>query len=59
MSDRSLPARQRPSLARAHHKVQLATYSISGLLVVLAILSPDFRRAAAHVFSALIALILN
>ena len=59
MSDRSLTARARPSLAQAHHRLQLATYPISGLLVVLAILSPDVRRAAVHVFSVLISIILN
>ncbi len=59
MSTRSLPARARPSLARARHKVQTVTYVASGLLIVLAVLSPDFRHAAVHVCQSLIALILN
>lgn len=59
MSDRSLPARDRHALARIHHRVQPLTYGASGLLLVLAVLSPDFRDAAVHVCQTLIAIILN
>jgi hypothetical protein len=59
MSDRSPTARPRPALAHIHHKAQIATYVFSGLVVVLAILSPDFARAAAAAFRAFIAIILN
>ena len=59
MPVRSLTARARPSLAQAHHKVQTVTYVASSLLIVLAVLSPDFARAAIHVGQSLIALILN
>ncbi|WP_443750407.1 hypothetical protein [Asticcacaulis solisilvae] len=56
MPDRSPVARSRPPLARIHHKVQIATYAVAGLPIVLAVLSPDFARTIVH---ALIALILN
>ena len=59
MPDRSLAARARLPLARIHHRIQLTTYPISGLLIVLAVLSPDFRHAAAHVISVLTSIILN
>ncbi|MBW8735022.1 MAG: hypothetical protein JF571_12100 [Asticcacaulis sp.] len=59
MPTRSLPARARPSLARAHHKVQTVTYLAAGPLVIMAVLSPDFRHAVVHVCQSLITLILN
>jgi hypothetical protein len=59
MSDRSLTARPRPSLVQIHHKAQIATYTVSGLFIALALLSPDFAPAAATAFRAFIAIILN
>ncbi len=59
MSDRSLPARERPSLVQIRHKAQVATYAVSGFLVVLAVLSPAFAQAAVQAFRAFIAIIMN
>ena len=55
MSDRSLPARQRPSLAYVYRCLQAVTYA----LAAVAFSQPAFMSATVDVFRQLIAFILN
>jgi len=59
MSDRSLPARQRPSLAYVYRCVQAATYAVAAVVAAIAFSQPAFLAAAIRVFRQLIAFILN
>jgi len=59
MSDRSLTARDRPSLVTVYRYAQAATYAAAFVVAALAFTQPAFMAAAANVCRQLIAIILN
>jgi len=59
MTDRSLTARQRPSLAYVYRCLQAVTYALAAVVAAVAFTQPAFLAAAIGVFRQLIAFILN
>lgn len=59
MSDRSLTARDRPSLVTLYRYAQAATYAAAFVVAAIAFTQPTFVAAAAKVYGQLMTFILN